>query len=1083
MRTPKLLAFLLILCTALAATDTIIAYRDPGFSEPGTVFANASTIYVSVSDENGTGSWGLANATNLNTGEWFNFKVYDDGSNGDDVANDGNYRGTIIISSAPTSAVSRNIRCNDGDVVAVYGDIDVFGDFGVTNIVADYSPPNLVWDNPQDNANVSATVNMTATVTDANEVHSVFFEYDSDGVLVPTTKTGNAYYNEKDTTTNADGPHNTTAHYNDTAGNQNTSFISGIVDNTPPTAPELDALPQYTNTTSITLTWTAAYDATTGVRDYEIQASVNGGAYAHLATTTGTTYTHAPVSDSNTYSYIVRAYDFTNNTNNSAPASTIVDTQAPTASGETPANNSYTNNPLTPIYVLVTDTGSGVNEGTAFLLINGINAVKTSAIANGYNVSYNYSQPPTPFPDGMNVNVTVQATDNAGHAMPAYAWSFTIDLTPPTVPVLAALPAFNQTAWLSWTASTDAGSGLREYEVYRNNTLIATIPGTEYYDATAQDATTYSYSVAAVDNAGNKAYSNEETTTIDQSPPTIGAPAANETTPTNKTVLEITAAYYDAASGVTACWYNMTGTATHSGAMTLNTGTASAVTPTLAEGTYYANVTCADGVGLSNTSGMMTLTIDRTPPLITSPAPPATSNDSINILVNASADEEVTCYYDLDGSGNVALPANGTILAFVSNGSHTIMYYCFDQANNRGMSGKNFVIDDVTPPAAVQGLTATGGANSVALSWTASAEGDVLTYRVYRNATDFTNTSEQTNITSTTSTTFTDTVTPGTYYYAVTAVDVTGNELFNVSTVSATATYPDSDGDGYADDVDCNDADSSIHPGATEACNGIDDNCDGTIDEGCGGGGGGGSGGGSSFTRVIDFIGDDSLDNKVIGIRTYPDACENLDSETALYAKNYLGPRYDEAATLQACKDFSAARDYAYVHSKGESTWSIKIKNHLTEGRRVFVADAFPKSFAKSAGDVQYDAAPVVLKDDPIIGWETDIASGELWKAQMTVRGFLEESQVAALDAPVVLIIKDVAQQVPEGEEQAPLSVEVIESSEPAEAPEDTSPATAFVLWDSGDFLLGLTFLLAFGSLFMLSAASDAHSKRKWFEK
>jgi hypothetical protein len=44
--------------------------------------------------------------------------------------------------------------------------------------------------------------------------------------------------------------------------------------------------------------------------------------------------------------------------------------------------------------------------------------------------------------------------------------------------------------------------------------------------------------------------------------------------------------------------------------------------------------------------------------------------------------------------------------------------------------------------------------------------------------------------------------------------------------------YADLDGDGYTADVDCDDYEASVNPGAFEICaNGVDDDCDVTIDE------------------------------------------------------------------------------------------------------------------------------------------------------------------------------------------------------------------------------------------------------------
>ena len=93
---------------------------------------------------------------------------------------------------------------------------------------------------------------------------------------------------------------------------------------------------------------------------------------------------------------------------------------------------------------------------------------------------------------------------------------------------------------------------------------------------------------------------------------------------------------------------------------------------------------------------------------------------------------------------------------------------------------------------------------------------------------------------------------PAVYPFATEVCDGIDNdcsgETDGEDVVDGVTYYQDVDGDGYGngstpltacetpsgyvlDNTDCNDIDASAHPGATEVCDGIDNNCDGFIDE------------------------------------------------------------------------------------------------------------------------------------------------------------------------------------------------------------------------------------------------------------
>src|SRR5207249_8138817 len=89
------------------------------------------------------------------------------------------------------------------------------------------------------------------------------------------------------------------------------------------------------------------------------------------------------------------------------------------------------------------------------------------------------------------------STSNAAGTTPS------VDTTPPSTPTgLTGMAAGPTTANLSWSASTD-NVGVTAYILLRNGVQVAMPATTSFADTGLSAATTYSYTVAARDAAGN----------------------------------------------------------------------------------------------------------------------------------------------------------------------------------------------------------------------------------------------------------------------------------------------------------------------------------------------------------------------------------------------------------------------------------------------------------------------------------------------------------------------------------------------------------------------------------------------------
>jgi uncharacterized repeat protein (TIGR03806 family) len=306
-------------------------------------------------------------------------------------------------------------------------------------------------------------------------------------------------------------------------------------DTTPPSTPALSIAAS--TSTSVTLSWTASTDAGgSGLAGYRV---FRGG--TQIATgITATSYVDAGRTPGTAYTYAVSAVDVAGNASplsNSVSVTTPPDTTAPSA----PGNLVATANGSTSIGLAWSASTDAGGSGLAGYRILRNGSLLTAVPAGQLAYSDTTVSPATTY------TYVVRAVDNANNVSAdsnAASASTAGDTTPPTAPAnLVASTPTATSVLLTWGASTDTGgSGLAGYTVRRGGADLATgITGTSYTDPTVAGATTYSFSVVALDGAGNASIPSNTVTVTTPTPPDTTPPSV----PQNVNASAVTASRID----------------------------------------------------------------------------------------------------------------------------------------------------------------------------------------------------------------------------------------------------------------------------------------------------------------------------------------------------------------------------------------------------------------------------------------------------------------------------------------------------------------------------------------------------------
>ncbi|QDK45007.1 hypothetical protein DOM22_07435 [Bdellovibrio sp. ZAP7] len=504
------------------------------------------------------------------------------------------------------------------------------------------------------------------------------------------------------------GTHTFTVHSVDNLGNDSddTSY-TWVIDTTNPTLTITDHPALSTNSATAQFKFTGADTGGGAIEKY--YCDIDGGGFTECASPKNLT---SLAEGSHTFQ--VKVMDTAGNTSTVASYTWSVDLTSPVLTLLTKPN-SLTNQTTASFTFSASDAGSisgyecKIDGGTAVSCVSGVSYSSLTAGAH---------------------NFEVVAIDDAGNYSSSISYSWTIDLTAPTV-TITAKPAANSnssTATFSFTGMDTGGGAIAGYKCKIDGGAYSTCMSGGSYNSLAEGShTVYLY---ASDTAGNDGTPISYTFVVDTVAPTltITTPASNGyVIPVgNVSAVTFSGACSEEGLSVTLTGVSVVPVLCSSGAYTIVANMSS-----LPDGTYTISAVQVDAAGNSGASSNRTVIKDATAPTITVTTPSVVKGGGVisatwtNTEANVAASSSFTVeLYDgttwtnvgtktatAGANSAVSYSLTGITVPVVNTGSAKIRVSLTDAAGNaKTTTSGSFAIDSSAPT--LSSFTVNGGAPS-----------------------------------------------------------------------------------------------------------------------------------------------------------------------------------------------------------------------------------------------------------------------------------------------------------------------------------------------------------------------------------